>query len=102
LTCLGLYGRYGIPGAASSLLALKKGDTVNTFLLAKGVECESLDTDKFSAAQWMQGFAANRDDIYACGTCLKIRVSDSTGLCPLSTMEDLYRIVQGSEKVVSF
>ena len=83
-------------------LALKKGDTVSVFLLAKGVESESLDTDKFSVTQQMWDFAANEGKIYACGTCLKIRGSDSTGLCPLSTMEDLYRIVQESDRVVSF
>ena len=83
-------------------LALKKGDAVSVFLLAKGVECESLDTDKFSVTRQMRDFAANGGKIYACGTCLKIRASDSTELCPLSTMEDLYRIVQESDKVVSF
>lgn len=31
--------------------------------------------------------------ILACGTCLKLCHSESSELCPLSTMEDLYRIV---------
>ena len=29
------------------VFALKKGDSVGAFLLAKGVECESLNTEKF-------------------------------------------------------
>jgi len=29
------------------VFALKKGDSVQVFLLAKGVECEAIETDKF-------------------------------------------------------
>jgi uncharacterized protein involved in oxidation of intracellular sulfur len=36
--------------------ALKQGDTVKTFLLAKGVECESLDTEQFKVSEQMQSF----------------------------------------------
>jgi len=34
--------------------ALGQGDTVNVFLLGKGVECESLDTKDFAVTQAMQ------------------------------------------------
>jgi uncharacterized protein involved in oxidation of intracellular sulfur len=82
--------------------ALKKGDTVKVFLLAKGVECESLDSDKFKIKEQMQALADGGGKIYACGTCLKIRQSGGTELCPLSTMNDLYEIVKESDKVVTF
>ena len=82
--------------------ALKKGDTVKVFLLAKGVECESLDTDKFNITEQIKGLVDSGGKIYACGTCLKIRQSNGTELCPLSTMNDLYEIVKESDKVVTF
>ncbi len=40
--------------------------------------------------------------ILACATCLKIRNSEGTELCPLSTMKDLYELIRNSDKVVSF
>ena len=40
--------------------------------------------------------------ILACGTCLKIRESEGSEMCPLSTMKDLYEIVKESDRVVTF
>jgi len=82
--------------------SLEKGDTVKTFLLGKGVECESLDTKQFKVTEQMKGFVEKGGEILACGTCLKIRQSNGSDMCPLSTMEDLYEIVKESDKVITF
>jgi len=82
--------------------ALNEGDKVKLFLLAKGVECESLDTDKFKVTEQMQTLVDNGGEIFACGSCLKIRQAEGSEICPLSTMKDLYDIVAGSDKVVTF
>jgi len=82
--------------------ALTEGDDVRLFLLAKGVECESLDTERFVVTEQMQTFVANGGEIFACGSCLKLRQSEGSEVCPLSTMKDLYDIVTGSDKVVTF
>ena len=82
--------------------ALKEGDTVKTFLLAKGVESESLDTEQFKVTEQMQSFVVNGGQILACGTCLKIRSSEGSEICPLSTMKDLYEIVTQSDRVITF
>ena len=84
------------------IFALKQGDTVKVFLLAKGVECESLDTEKFKVTEQMKSLVDLGGEILACGSCLKIRQSQGTELCPLSTMQDLYNIVKEADKVVSF
>ena len=84
------------------VFALKEGDMVNVFLLAKGVECESLDTDKFPVTVQMKDLVERGGKILACGTCLKLRGSEGTELCPLSTMKDLYELIRDSDKVVSF
>ena len=80
----------------------EKDDTVKVFLLAKGVECESLDTEKFSITDEMKKFVDSGGEILACGTCLKIRQSEGSDLCPLSTMADLYEVINESDKVVTF
>ena len=82
--------------------ALKEGDAVDIFLLAKGVECESLDTDQFPVTVQMKDLLERGGKILACGTCLKLRGSEGTEMCPLSTMKDLYELVRDSDKVVSF
>jgi uncharacterized protein involved in oxidation of intracellular sulfur len=82
--------------------ALKEGDEVKVFLLAKGVECESLDTEKFKVMEQMRSFIDNAGKIFACGTCLKIRQSEGSEMCPLSTMKDLYEVVKESDKIVTF
>jgi len=84
------------------VFALKEGDAVNVFLLASGVECESLDTERFSVTGQMNELVEKGGKILACGTCLKIRNSEGTEMCPPSNMKDLYEIVRDSEKVVTF
>jgi len=85
-----------------AVFALKKGDAVKVFLLASGVEAETLDTDRFDVTLEMQAFVDAGGNIKACGTCLKIRQSEGSEICPLSTMEDLYGIVSDSDKVLTF
>jgi uncharacterized protein involved in oxidation of intracellular sulfur len=82
--------------------ALKQGDVVRVFLLGKGVECESLDTEQFPVSDQMQAFVNAGGTILACGTCLKLRHSEGSELCPLSTLQDLYELVRDSDRVVSF
>jgi uncharacterized protein involved in oxidation of intracellular sulfur len=82
--------------------ALKEGDEVKLFLLGKGVECESLDTEKFNVTEQKRLFVNSGGKIFACGACLKIRHSEGSEMCPLSTMKDLYEIVKESDKVVTF
>lgn len=84
------------------VFSLKKSDTVNVFLLAKGVESESLDTEKFRVSEEMSLFVKSGGEILACGTCLKIRQSEGSEMCPISTMEDLYKIINESDKVLTF
>ena len=82
--------------------ALERGDTVSVFLLGKGVECESLDTEHFAVTQAMQALADGGARIDACGTCLALRHAGAGGTCTLSTMQDLYRLVSESDRVLTF
>ena len=82
--------------------ALKEKDDVKIFLLAKGVECDLLDTPQFKVTEQMKNLIDNGGKILACGTCLKIRQKGETELCPLSTMKDLYDLVKESDRVLTF
>jgi uncharacterized protein involved in oxidation of intracellular sulfur len=84
------------------VFALQKGDSVKTFLLGKGVECEQLDTEQFKVSEQMNAFVDAGGEIFACGTCLKLRHSEGSVLCPLSTMQDLYNIVHDADRVLTF
>lgn len=47
------------------VFALKKGDTVKVFLLSKGVESESLDTDQFKISEQIEALVAGGGTINA-------------------------------------
>lgn len=82
--------------------SLKQKDEVKVFLLAKGVEYEKLNTDKFKITEQAQALVDNGGKIFACGTCLNLRHSEGSEMCPLSTMNDLYEIIKESDRTVSF
>jgi len=75
---------------------------VKVFLTGKGVEAESLDTEKFRVTQQMKDFVKTGGIILACGTCLKVRNQDATDICPLSTMKDMYALVKESDRILTF
>ncbi len=77
-------------------------EEVRVFLLGKGVEVETLDTDTFNVTEQMRTFVAAGGSIKACGTCLKLRQSEGSELCPISTMADLHQLVAECDKVLTF
>jgi len=82
--------------------ALKAGDSVKVFLIGKGVEAESLDSEKFAINQQMKDFAKAGGAVFACGTCLKARNAGPTDVCPLAGLKDMHAIIKESDRVVSF
>lgn len=82
--------------------SLRHGDTVKVFLMGKGVECESIDTETFSVTQQLRSFIDEGGIVYACGSCMKIRQSEGSEACPFSTIQDCYDVIKDSEKVITF
>lgn len=82
--------------------ALEKGDEVRMFLLARGVECEGIDDDRFKVTEQIQAYLDAGGETFSCGSCMKMRKMGATEVCSLSTMGDLYDIVVESDKVVTF
>jgi len=84
-----------------ALYSLEQGDEVRIFLSGKGVEINSIQDSEFD----VKGKAKNVLDaggrFFACGTCLKLRNSEASEICPLSTLKDHYEIVRDSDRLVT-
>jgi len=81
--------------------ALGAGHEVNIFLLGPGVEIESIENKTFDVPDVLGRFTKDGGNLFACGTCLKVRQQEA-GVCPISTMSQLLEIITNSDKVITF
>jgi sulfur relay (sulfurtransferase) complex TusBCD TusD component (DsrE family) len=79
-----------------------QGDSVKVFLLGQGVELDQIKDARFDVHAQARTLVDAGGEILACGTCLKLRNSQGSELCPMSTMKDLYELVRDSDRVVTF
>ena len=84
------------------VVALDEKHAVKLFLLGKGVECESIKDTKFDVQKMINVFNKRNGELLACGTCLKMRGKEESAMCPVSTMEDLLKLIEESDKVLTF
>ena len=73
-----------------------------SFFMGKGVEYQKISTDKFNTTEQAEKLMRVGGKIYACGSCMKSREQEGSDRCPISTMKDMYDIVEESDKVVTF
>lgn len=85
-----------------ALYSLERGDEVRIFLSGKGVEIDRIEHPTFDVKGQARRFLDAGGQFLACGTCLKLRNSEGSEVCPLSTLQDQYEIVRDSDRVVSF
>lgn len=85
-----------------ALFARTKGDDVGVFLIGKGVDFSVAQDARFDVAAQARSLLDGGGRILACGTCLKLRGSDGSDICPISSMQDLYELIHTSDRVVSF
>ncbi len=78
------------------------GDQVKVFLIGKGVEIESLDTDRFNISEQVEMLVDAGGKIFTCGTCLELRQTKISDIYAVATLKELYEIVQESDRVVSY
>ena len=82
---------------------LKAGHTVQIFLFSEGVELEDLaDTEQFDISKKLQEFKDAQGVILACGTCLKVRGKSESKVCPITTLSDMVKMIEVSDKVLVF
>ena len=84
-----------------ALYSLEQGDEVRIFLSGRGVEIDRIEDPKFDAQAQAQKVLDAGGKFYACGACLKLRNSEGSEVCPLSTLKDHYEIVRDSDRLVT-
>ena len=80
----------------------KQGDTVNIFLLGKGVELENLIKESKEIDEELELFLKDGSSIMGCGTCLKSRNNNDPQTCKLSSLKDLYELIRENNIVLTF
>ena len=84
-----------------ALYGLEQGDEVRIFLSERGVEIDQIEDPKFDVKDQAQKVLDAGVQFLACGACLKLRNSEGSEVCPLSTLKDHYEIVRDSDKVIT-
>ena len=85
-----------------ALYSLEKKDEVSIFLSGKGVEIDKINDAKFKVSNLAQKILNAGGKFLACGSCLKLRNSEGSEICPLSTLKDQYDLIRDSDKIVTF
>jgi uncharacterized protein involved in oxidation of intracellular sulfur len=81
--------------------SLKQGDEVKIFLSGRGVDIDKITDASFDVKALAQEVLTEGGQFLACGTCLKLRESEGSEICPLSTMKDQYEIIRDADKVIT-
>lgn len=85
------------------ITALKAGHQAEIFLMNEGSELDTIsDTEDLDISAKIAEFKKLKGEIYACGTCLELRGKKESNVCPVSTMSDLLKMVESSDKVLVF
>lgn len=81
--------------------SLQQGDSVRIFLSGRGVDIDKIDDPKFDVKGQAQEVLDAGGEFLACGSCLKLRNSEGSEICPLSTLKDHYEVVRDSDRLVT-
>jgi len=84
-----------------ALYSLEQGDQVRVLLSGKGVEIDQIEDPKFDVKGEAQSVLNAGGEFLACGTCLKLRNSKGSDICPLSTLKDHYEVVRDSDRIIT-
>ena len=84
-----------------ALYSLEQGDPVRIFLSGKGVEIDQIEDTNFDVKGHAQKVLDAGGEFLACGACLKLRNSEGSEVCPLSTLKNHYEVIRDSDKIVT-
>ena len=84
-----------------ALYSLEQGDAVRIFLSGKGVDIDKIEDPQFDVKGQAQKVLDAGGEFLACGACLKLRQSEGSEICPLSTLKDQYEIVRHSDRLIT-
>ncbi len=66
------------------------------------MEIEKIGDERFDVLKLLLRFDELGGVALSCSTCLRIREMDAAAICPMSTMDDLVRLTQESDRILSF
>ncbi len=81
--------------------ALDEGHKVSVFILGNGVEIEKIKNEQFNVTELLKKFARREVNLLGCSTCLGLRHQEA-GVILKSTLTDLIKIIEDSDKLVTF
>jgi len=84
-----------------ALYSLQQGDQVRIFLSGRGVDIDKIQDLAFDVKGQARKVLDAGGTFLACGTCLKLRQSGGSDICPLSTLKDHYELVRDSDRIVT-
>src|SRR3989338_98992 len=85
------------------IAALKENHSMQINLMNEGVEEEDIpDSEHFDISKKIQEFKDLKGIILDCETCLNVRSKSESKICPITTMKDLVRMIEDSDKVLVF
>jgi len=64
-------------------------------------EAENIKSEKFNVSEQLHLFIESEREVLACENCLRARQRES-GAYPISTMKDLLKLVEESDKLLTF
>jgi uncharacterized protein involved in oxidation of intracellular sulfur len=82
--------------------SVKQGDSVQVFLLAKGVEVDNLVKENKDLEEQVDAFLEKEGQIQGCGTCLQSRKMGEPQVCTFSSLADLYAVIRKNKIVLTF
>ncbi len=81
---------------------LSRGHEASAFLLGSAVEIENLGNESFDVQKLLLRFDELGGEVLSCTTCLRLRKMDAAAVCPMSSMDDLARLTEEADRVLSF
>jgi uncharacterized protein involved in oxidation of intracellular sulfur len=81
--------------------SLQQGDQARIFLSGRGVEVDKNADARFDVKKPAREVPDAGGEFIACGTCLKLRESEGSEICPLSTLKDHYEAIRDSGWVIT-
>ncbi len=81
---------------------LSRGHEASAFLLGAAVEIERVGSERFDVEKLLLRFDELGGVVLSCTTCLRIRKMDAAAVCPMSTMDDLARLTEEADRVLTF
>ncbi len=84
------------------IVSLQAGHEVSVFLMSEGVEAIEINHEKFDVQNKIPELEKLGGKVLACGTCIKSRHQKESAVCSINTMKDFLKLVEESDKIITF